>query len=474
MNRRGFLKSSGMLAAAGIGVKSAQGRVWTHNWDKYDFGSGPTVTDRLYQGPFPQFQPDALIPSTSVGMTTTPSDEVVPNYGKGFITYVTADMGTREIEDDNKVRGVEDLCRFPLGQKLYLRPTWREIQPRQGRLDFPDYWKQTFDLAKQLGKRISFRIQMSAPDYKEPALPEWLRSKIPMVKLPGKWTRVVPDFAEPSYHHPFFQQALKELIGLLAAECNGNPLIEFVDTFMYGHWGEGHTWPYTGNPFPDYETAERTMMTMMEVQVEAFKNVPLVTNTQPDYSNVGNSEMLDRSVRSHNWIRSDTIFIENEQIEALSNRPPWVAVSIEQAVAGTGAPGTIPVTEGVTDADDIMVHVRDVGANYWSLWNFHHIKAEHLMNYYQQYPKWFDRFNRVIGYRVRPSVIWNYQKDGYLGLIVGFANDGIAGVPGVLRVTVESADGKKLASGCLDPGYPVPGRPARASSSSRRGRSGKV
>ncbi len=28
------------------------------------------------------------------------------------------------------------------------------------------------------------------------------------------------------------------------------------------------------------------------------------------------------------------------------------------------------------------------------------------------------------------------------GLIVGFANDGIAGVPGVLRVTVESQDGK--------------------------------
>jgi hypothetical protein len=45
-----------------------------------------------------------------------------------------------------------------------------------------------------------------------------------------------------------------------------------------------------------------------------------------------------------------------------------------------------------------------------------------------------------------------------VGLIVGFANDGIAGVPGVLRVTVENQDGKVLKSGCLDAGYPLPGK----------------
>jgi hypothetical protein len=41
---------------------------------------------------------------------------------------------------------------------------------------------------------------------------------------------------------------------------------------------------------------------------------------------------------------------------------------------------------------------------------------------------------------------------------VAFANDGIAGVPGVLRVTVEDENGNVLKSGCLDAGYPLPGR----------------
>jgi hypothetical protein len=98
MQRRDFLKRSVALAvAAELGTTKAHGFVPAHNWDKYDFGSGPPVADRLNQGPFPQYAPEALIPTDDVVMTTMPSEEVVPNYGKGLITYITADSGTEEI-----------------------------------------------------------------------------------------------------------------------------------------------------------------------------------------------------------------------------------------------------------------------------------------------------------------------------------------------------------------------------------------
>jgi hypothetical protein len=61
-------------------------------------------------------------------MTTTPSEDVVPNYGKGLVTYITADSGTEEIKADNIPQAIEDLVRFPLGEQLYIRPTWREVQ----------------------------------------------------------------------------------------------------------------------------------------------------------------------------------------------------------------------------------------------------------------------------------------------------------------------------------------------------------
>ena len=67
---------------------------------------------------------------------------------------------------------------------------------------------------------------------------------------------------EPRYDHPAFQAAFRELTDLLASEYDGHPDVEYVDTAMYGFWGEGHTWPLEINPFPDYATAEATFVRM--------------------------------------------------------------------------------------------------------------------------------------------------------------------------------------------------------------------
>lgn len=258
----------------------------------------------------------------------------------------------------------------------------------------------------------------------------------------------------PRYDHPEYQRAFQELNALLAQELNGNPLVEYMDTMMYGFWGEGHTWPYENNSFPDNVTAEKTWMQMMETQLEYWTKTPLVTNTQPDFSRVGNAEMLDRTIRSHNWIRTDTIFIENEQIESLSNRPPWVAAICEVGMT-TGEPQDLNIDEGVSETENIIAHVMDVGANYWSVWHWHNISIKNILGYYEKFPEPIDRLARCIGYRVRPSWIWSFEKDGFPGLVLGLVNDGIACVPGVLRVSVLNDGGQVLAGGCLDPGYPM-------------------
>lgn len=122
MHRRDFLKGSAVATAVGLGAGQMQGLVQAHNWGKYDFGSGPAVADRLNQGPFPQYPPDAVIPGDDVVMTTTPSDAAVPNYGKGLITYITADMGTDEIKAANIPKAIEELVQFPLGSSSICVP----------------------------------------------------------------------------------------------------------------------------------------------------------------------------------------------------------------------------------------------------------------------------------------------------------------------------------------------------------------
>jgi hypothetical protein len=200
---------------------------------------------------------------------------------------------------------------------------------------------------------------------------------------------------------------------------------------------------------------------MYEWQEASWKKTPLVTNTQPDFSKVGNSELVDRTIRSSNWLRTDTIFIENEQIEALSNRPPWIGASIEVGMSD-GSPTSLHLDEGITYTDNVVSHAHDVGANYFSLWNWHRISATGLQRYYVAYPKALDSLAKSIGYRVRPSWIWTYEERGEPGLIIGFVNDGIAGVPGALRVSVVTEAGQTLCTGSLDAGYPLPGRVRQA------------
>ena len=66
MKRRSFFKSVAMAGlAASTTVKESSAYLVAHNWDKYDFGSGPPVKDRLNQGPFPQYAPEALFPGSA-------------------------------------------------------------------------------------------------------------------------------------------------------------------------------------------------------------------------------------------------------------------------------------------------------------------------------------------------------------------------------------------------------------------------
>jgi hypothetical protein len=114
---------------------------------------------------------------------------------------------------------------------------------------------------------------------------------------------------------------------------------------------------------------------MFEAQRECWMKTPLATNTEPDFSWVGNADLLDRTIRTHNWIRTDTIFIENTQIEALSNRPAWTAAICEVGMT-TGDPMQVRIDQGVTYNEKITSHVLDVGANYWSVWNWHNEAAK--------------------------------------------------------------------------------------------------
>jgi len=418
----------------------------------------PLAADRLDQGPFGIEQDEGWYTVA----TTTPSSTSLRNYGTGLVGYTWEEngpalavrRGAARLED-----AVEALARLPFVDVLYIRCDWRDVQSRPGRLDLAPVWAVTLDAARRHGLRVAFRIQLSNPEIQPErlALPDFLQTKVPLVPLRRRGGKAGPKRVEPRYDDPEFQRAFAELVDLLAAETDGKEIFEFADLMMYGFWGEGHTSDWA-SPFPDRATAERTFLDMTRRQMAAWKRLPLAVNTQPDISETGNAAVLEEAIRGGCWLRSDSIILDEPiQIEQLSGRPPWLAVVMEDGYHRhylTDGPRYTVDGAGVGVIEHAIRHCLDLGANYWSLWT----EAENLARYHERQPAGFTALQQRMGYRVRPSWVWQRKRDGGTELVVAFANDGVAGVPGTLHVVAESTDGTARAGGALDAGHPYGGK----------------
>jgi hypothetical protein len=62
-----------------------------------------------------------------------------------------------------------------------------------------------------------------------------------------------------------------------------------------------------------------------------------------------------------------------------------------------------------------------------------------------------------MGYRIRPGWVWLRRRYETTEVVAAITNDGISGVPGVLRLNLESADGTVKLGGGLDGGHPYGG-----------------
>jgi hypothetical protein len=196
-------------------------------------------------------------------------------------------------------------------------------------------------------------------------------------------------------------------------------------------------------------------MQMTARQLAAWKRTPVAVNTQPDISNVGNRAVIEMAKQAGAWLRSDSIIVEEPvQIEELATRPPALAAILEDGGLRRYDISQIKVdSAGVNAMENYMLHVLDIRANYWGLWT----ESANLRQYDQKYPRGFARLRAALGYRIRPAWVWQRKRKGTFELIVGIANRGVAGVPGILWVQIHSAETGWKMRGTLDAGHPTGG-----------------
>jgi hypothetical protein len=172
---------------------------------------------------------------------------------------------------------------------------------------------------------------------------------------------------------------------------------------------------------------------------------------------VGNRQLQDMAVRAGCWVRSDSLvgIEEPVQVEELANRPQWCAAILEEGTSRHyDAPALRTDAAGIADRENGAMHVLDINGNYWALWT----EADNLQKFNDTYPRVFQNLHRRMGYRVRPGWVWQRKRFGTSEVICAIVNDGVAGVPGNLRLYLESMDGKISLGGGLDAGHPYAGR----------------
>ena len=120
MRRRNFIKAGAALSLGTALSKTLAQEVPTHNWDKYDFGSGPQVIDRLNQGPFGIEQDQGWY----TVLVTSQSSKAVKNYGLGLVGYTWEEGGpslAARAGQETLEQHVEKMASLPFVDVLYIR-----------------------------------------------------------------------------------------------------------------------------------------------------------------------------------------------------------------------------------------------------------------------------------------------------------------------------------------------------------------
>lgn len=226
--------------------------------------------------------PAAASADTTVRVEPRQTDELLANPGMGWQTFM------RFADQDKNLQGLPSTS-------AYFRFYWREIEPRDGEIDFAKF-DELLAHARRAGQKLAFRIMCTGSDqYMD--VPAWLKeSGCPGVEFNyGGGKRWAPDFAAPR-----FKNAHLRLIRELGARYDGHPDLDLVDIGSVGLWGEWHmsgtSEVGTGKPVPLPPLAER--MAIIDAWCQAFPKTSKVIL-------IGSEEGMARARTDHYGWRAD-------------------------------------------------------------------------------------------------------------------------------------------------------------------------
>jgi hypothetical protein len=212
------------------------------------------------------------------------SNELFANPGMGWQTF------NRFNDTDPALEGL------PSGS-AYFRFYWREIEPKDGEIDFARF-DEMLAHARRVGQKVALRVMCTgSKEYADSPL--WLRDagcKGTEVEYDGArhW---VPDFADP-----VFLEKHGRLIRELGKRYDGNPALDTIDIGSVGLWGEWHM-----SGVNVVETGKRIGMPPVEVQKAIITKWCDAFPKTPKVALIGSEAGMARTMREGLGWRADCL-----------------------------------------------------------------------------------------------------------------------------------------------------------------------
>lgn len=154
---------------------------------------------------------------------------------------------------------------------LYIRTSWTVLNPSEDVYGWDTHsgLKWMIDNARKRGMRLAFRVVVDSRDKGEDFSPKYVKDAGAEGFASGKnnqrWSPYPDD--------PIFQDKYAKFIEAFARKFNDPDVVDFIDGFGLGLWGEAHNMKYK-----DYSNRESVFKWAVDLYTKHFTKIPLAVN----------------------------------------------------------------------------------------------------------------------------------------------------------------------------------------------------
>lgn len=154
---------------------------------------------------------------------------------------------------------------------LYIRTSWTVLNPAENVYgwDTDEGLKNLISQARQRGLKLAFRVVVDSRDKSSDFSPAYVKAAGAQGFTSGtnnaRWTPYPDD--------PVFQEKYTKFVKAFAQKFNDPDVVEFIDGYGLGKWGEGHSMKYINSA-----NRESVFKWIVDLYVAEFTKIPLLIN----------------------------------------------------------------------------------------------------------------------------------------------------------------------------------------------------